>query len=122
MLGVMAGAFGAHGLEGRVSEKGLEWWRTGARYQMLHAVVLLVITSSPRHDALDQVWRRRAALLMIFRIVVFSGTLYAMALGGPRKLGMITPVGGASLIAAWAMIAISAWSRARDGHGPKGSM
>lgn len=105
LLGVAAGAFGAHGLESRVGPEQLEWWQTAARYQQIHALALLLVgwgagAWSP--------WRTRAAIGFAAGIVVFSGTLYAMALGGPRVLGAITPLGGLCLIAGWGMIALHA--------------
>ena len=113
MLGVMAGAFGAHGLRPRVEPEALAWWKTGAQYQMIHAVALLVIALQPQDGILEARWRARAVWSFALGIVVFAGTLYAMTLGGPRWLGAVTPVGGAALIGGWAMTALAAWT-ARD--------
>lgn len=103
LLGVAAGAFGAHGLESRVSAEHLEWWGTGARYQQIHAVALLALgfAAGPWTR-----WRSRAAWAFVIGMLIFAGTLYAMALGGPRWLGAITPLGGLSLIVGWAAIAV----------------
>jgi uncharacterized membrane protein YgdD (TMEM256/DUF423 family) len=101
-LAVALGAFGAHGLEkldGFTPER-LAWWSTAARYHLIHAVALLAVTMGPSRS----VWTQR---LWVAGILVFSGTLYAMGLGGPRWLGAITPVGGAALIAGW----LSLWRR-----------
>lgn len=103
LLGVAAGAFGAHGLESRVSAEQLEWWATAARYQQIHAVVLLVLGLGAGPWTR---WRSTAAWCHAIGMVVFAGTLYAMALGGPRWLGAVTPLGGLALIAGWAAIAI----------------
>ena len=107
-IGVAAGAFGAHGLRDKVSARDLEIWLTGAHYQQLHAVALLVValwalqarTGSP--TSLHGV----AMALFTAGIVIFSGTLYTMTLGGPRWLGAVTPLGGMCLLGAWATVAL----------------
>ena len=103
--GVMAGAFGAHALRSLVDAQAQGWWETAARYQLIHAVVLLALgvanLPSTRFVGL-------AARCLIGGILVFSGTLYAMALGGPRMLGAITPIGGSLLIAGWILIVVAA--------------
>lgn len=96
---VLAGAFGAHGAEGRAAE----WLRTGAEYQMVHAVAALVALSWPRG--------RGSAMLFVAGGALFAGTLYGMALGGPRWLGALTPLGGAAMIAGWLVLALAAWRR-----------
>jgi uncharacterized membrane protein YgdD (TMEM256/DUF423 family) len=110
LLGVAAGAFGAHGLESSLSAEQLEWWGTAARYQQIHAVALLIVGwgAGPWTR-----WRTRAACCVVIGIVVFAGTLYAMALGGPRILGAITPIGGLALICGWGLIAVDALARRR---------
>jgi uncharacterized membrane protein YgdD (TMEM256/DUF423 family) len=92
-LAVAAGAFGAHAVTGPAAE----WLKTGAMYQMVHAVAAIAIAA---HN-------RRAAWLMIAGAAVFAGSLYAMALGAPRWFGAITPVGGLALIAGWLWLAFS---------------
>lgn len=114
LLGVAAGAFGAHGLESRVGPEQLEWWETAARYQQIHSLALLLVGwGSGDWSA----WRTRAALAFTAGILVFSGTLYAMALGGPRVLGAITPMGGLCLMAGWGLIAIAAAARKKNRPG-----
>jgi uncharacterized membrane protein YgdD (TMEM256/DUF423 family) len=108
LLGVAAGAFGAHGLEARVTPEQLEWWQTAARYQQIHALALLLVGWGAGEWT---AWRTRAAICFTAGIGVFSGTLYAMALGGPRMLGAITPLGGLCLIAGWGLIALHAYTR-----------
>ena len=120
MLGVMAGAFGAHGLRPHVEPAALEWWRTGAQYQMVHAAVLLMIALHPPGGRLHEPWRARAAWALALGIIIFAGTLYLMTLGGPRWLGAVTPVGGAALISGWAMTAIAALT-GRDRGASSGS-
>ena len=107
LLGVAAGAFGAHGLESRIDAEQLEWWATGARYQQIHAAALLVVGwgAGPWTRA-----RSFAALAFVVGSLIFAGTLYAMALGGPRVLGAITPLGGLGLMAGWVGVAAHAWA------------
>jgi len=97
--GVAAGAFGAHALTLLLSPAELAVWDTAVRYQLLHAVVLLVLFT------LIQVWQNslllRAAKLMAMGIVCFSGSLYLLALTGINWFGPITPLGGTLLIAGW---------------------
>lgn len=112
LLGVAAGAMGAHALQGRLSEQQLDWWRTAAHYTQLHAAVLVAIglaTSAPRVAAL-----RVAATALAAGIAIFGGTLAAMALGAPRWLGAVTPLGGVCLLAGWLSLAV-AGARARRG-------
>ncbi|MBB6122599.1 DUF423 domain-containing protein [Sphingobium subterraneum] len=87
-LAIAAGAFGAHGASG---PQAAEWLRTGGMYQLVHAVAALVVLPLARGPA----------MLMLIGALIFAGTLYLMALGGPRWLGAITPIGGSALIAAW---------------------
>lgn len=94
-LAVAAGAFGAHGATGQAAE----WLRTGGQYQLIHAVAALVAV---RMGARVSPW------LFVGGAGVFAGTLYLMALGLPRWLGAITPIGGAALIAGWVCLAVTA--------------
>lgn len=98
---VILGAFAAHGLEGRVDEKALGWIRTGAHYQMVHALALLgwALFAATQKEGLSL----GALPGWSFAIgsLIFSGTLYAMTFGAPRWLGAITPIGGLLLITAW---------------------
>lgn len=107
-IGVAAGAFGAHGLRDRVGARDLEIWQTGAHYQQLHAVVLLAVaiwTLSLEGRGLATNLHGVAMALFVAGITIFSGTLYAIVLGGPRALGAVTPIGGLCLIAGWLAIA-----------------
>ncbi len=101
LLGVAAGAFGAHALADRIAAEQLEWWNTAARYQQIHAAALLAVAglAGPWTRA-----RKLAVPLFAIGMVIFSGTLYAMALGAPRWFGAITPLGGLALIGAWLAI------------------
>ncbi|MDB5717081.1 MAG: hypothetical protein JWM38_508 [Sphingomonas bacterium] len=95
-LAVAAGAFAAHGAGARAAEL----LRTGAQYQLIHAVAALVAVGQPRG--------RAAAWLFIGGAAVFAGTLYAMAFGAPRILGAVTPIGGIGLILGWLWLALGA--------------
>ncbi|MGB1699947.1 MAG: DUF423 domain-containing protein [Nannocystaceae bacterium] len=110
MLGVMAGAFGAHALAARVEPEALAWWRTATSYQLVHAVVLLTLALT---GAVEHPWGRRAFQCTVLGILVFSGTLGAMTLGAPRWMGMITPVGGLCLILGWGCLVLEGRARAR---------
>lgn len=98
-LGVALGAFGAHGLRNVLGATELGWWNTAVQYQMWHAVGLLALAAArlPRAG-----W---PAALLVLGTLVFSGSLYAMALTGWRTLGMVTPIGGTLMILGWALVA-----------------
>jgi len=97
-LAVALGAFGAHGLAARVSPEALASWRTAAQYHLAHAVALLALalygSAAGRSVALP-------AALFAAGIVLFSGSIYLLVLGGPRWLGPVTPLGGVALLAGW---------------------
>jgi uncharacterized membrane protein YgdD (TMEM256/DUF423 family) len=95
--GVALGAFGAHGLRSRgFDAHALSIWETAVRYHLLHAVALLALALSPVAAR-----ARAAAWLFALGIALFSGSLYALALGAPRWVGPLTPLGGAAFIAGW---------------------
>jgi uncharacterized membrane protein YgdD (TMEM256/DUF423 family) len=96
-IAVAAGAFGAHGASGPA----VEWLRTGAQYQLVHVVAALIAL---RLEARGPAW------LFVVGAAIFAGTLYLMAIGAPRWLGAVTPIGGALLIAGWLWLA---WIAAR---------
>lgn len=103
LLSVALGAFGAHGLEGKVEAKALGWWETGTFYLLSHAVAALAIGLSAKAG-----WYQTGALTLLAGAALFAGTLYAMTLGAPRWLGAITPIGGAAMLAGWAMVIMAA--------------
>jgi uncharacterized membrane protein YgdD (TMEM256/DUF423 family) len=92
--GVMAGAFGAHAIKDMVSPERLATWETAARYQLIHAVVLLGLSLLPTPP-------RGPAYLMTTGICIFSGSLYLLVLLDQPLLGAITPIGGVCLIGSW---------------------
>jgi uncharacterized membrane protein YgdD (TMEM256/DUF423 family) len=107
LVGVGLGAFGAHGLRGRLSPDMLAVFETGVRYQMYHALALLAVAIlMPRVEG-------RAVIVagwsFIAGIFIFSGSLYALALTGVTTLGAITPIGGVAFLAGWIALAIAAF-------------
>ena len=107
-IAVAAGAFGAHALKQSLSPEMLAIWQTAVHYQMVHALGLIAIALlMPRFD---QVMLKRAGIAMLIGILIFSGSLYALALSGIRILGAITPIGGLAFLLAWVMLAWAAYS------------
>ena len=100
-LGVALGAFGAHGLRGRIDENLLRAYETGVLYHLIHAVALLGVAWASQRF----VGASLAGWLMLAGISLFSGSLYAMALTGIRVLGAITPLGGLCFLGGWAVLA-----------------
>ncbi|WP_193556973.1 DUF423 domain-containing protein [Salicibibacter halophilus] len=107
-LAVAIGAFGAHGLEGRVSERMLENYQTGVQYHMFHALGIIAVglTATVIGGSALLGW---AGGLMLFGTIVFSGSLYTMALTGMTWLGAITPIGGVAFITGWILLMIAAF-------------
>jgi uncharacterized membrane protein YgdD (TMEM256/DUF423 family) len=106
-LAVAAGAFGAHGLRGRLDPDMLAVFETAARYQMYHALALVAVAWAivrwPDGNAALAGW------LFAAGTVIFSGSLYALALSGVRWLGAVTPIGGLCFLAGWIVLAWTAW-------------
>ena len=105
-LAVAAGAFGAHALRTRLSTDLLAAFETGARYQMYHALALLAVAWML--GRWPGPWPARAGWLFLAGTVLFSGSLYALALTGVRSLGAITPLGGAAFLAGWVCLTLGA--------------
>ncbi|MEY3332969.1 MAG: hypothetical protein RLZZ176_1269 [Cyanobacteriota bacterium] len=107
-LSVAGGAFGAHALREKISERSLEIFDTGARYQMYHAIALLLVAilmsrlETPPTALLVSGW------LFIIGVVIFSGSLYALSLTGIKSLGAVAPLGGLALMAGWGALAVAA--------------
>jgi uncharacterized membrane protein YgdD (TMEM256/DUF423 family) len=109
-IGVAAGAFGAHGLRNRLSPEMLAVFETAARYQMYHALALLV-TSAIIGRVGDARLLSIAGWSFVTGIVLFSGSLYALALSGMSALGAVTPLGGVAFLLGWACLAFFAAAR-----------
>ena len=97
-LGVMLGAFGAHGLRSALTPEALGWWQTGVQYQMWHAVGLVAVGAARLPGTRLAVW------LLTLGTLVFAGSLYVMALTGMRWLGAVTPFGGLLMIGGWLVL------------------
>ena len=102
LLGVVAGAFGAHGLAPQLDARSLQTFETAVRYHLIHGLGLLAVGTAGSGTA--GWW---AGVLMTAGIVFFSGSLYWLALGGPSWLGPVTPLGGLCLIAAWGCLLVA---------------
>ncbi|HQD82018.1 MAG TPA: DUF423 domain-containing protein [Quisquiliibacterium sp.] len=105
-LAVAAGAFGAHGLRAHVAPEMLAVFETGARYQMYHALALIAVAWVAGRDAARSV--RVAGVAFVVGTLLFSGSLYLLALTGIRWLGAITPLGGVAFLVGWGCLAWSA--------------
>jgi uncharacterized membrane protein YgdD (TMEM256/DUF423 family) len=108
LLAVSLGAFGAHGLRGRIDPHHLTIYQTAVQYHFWHALGLGLIALCAR-QAPDSKLLNWAGWLMTAGILVFSGSLYALAITGTRILGLITPFGGLGLLAAWLLLVMHAW-------------
>lgn len=107
LLGVAAGAFGAHTLKSALSPDLLAVYDTAVRYHLYHALALLVLGCVGHRYRPDRV--RTAGALFVLGILLFSGSLYALALSGVRWLGAITPLGGLAFLGGWALLAWAAY-------------
>lgn len=114
-IGVGMGAFGAHGLKGVLSPEMLSVYQTAVSYQMWHALGLVGIALIRRHSPESRLLKW-AGWLMFTGIVLFSGSLYLLPLLDIHWLGMITPFGGASFLAAWLLIAVYATQKPQSGR------
>ncbi|RPF54837.1 DUF423 domain-containing protein [Abyssicoccus albus] len=104
-LGVALGAFGAHGLEDKLSEKYMGIWEKAVHYHLVHALGLLIIGVIQGTTTLNVNW---AGYLLTAGIILFSGSLYILALTQIKVLGAITPLGGVAFIAGWIVLMIAA--------------
>lgn len=109
-LGVALGAFGAHGFKSILeANHSTAWWDTAVLYHLVHAVVLLIVAQFPQ--------ARLAALArgaFLVGIILFSGSLYIRALGGPKWMGMIAPLGGLGLMIGWVSLIIGGLKRSDE--------
>lgn len=117
-LGVATGAMGAHALRDRLDAQALGWWETAAQYTQIHAVLMVAVAlavAPPRPPLV-----RAALASLALGVLVFAGTLDAMALGAPRWLGAITPIGGTCLLFGWLALAFAGLARDRTPRAPAG--
>jgi uncharacterized membrane protein YgdD (TMEM256/DUF423 family) len=114
-LATAGGAFGAHALRNHLPAERLQWWDTAVRYHFFQALGLLGIGLTLRlleggaSVARTAAALRAAASLSVAGVVLFSGSLYALALGAPREVGVLTPLGGIAWIAAWLLFGWGIW-------------
>ena len=104
-LAVMIGAFGAHALQDRLDAYSKGVYETGVMYHFFHALGLLAVSFLPRIGALSAFRTGWVCGLLLAGVILFSGSLYALALSGVRMLGAVTPLGGVAFIAAWLLLA-----------------
>ena len=107
-LSVASGALATHALREKLSERSLEIFETAARYQMYHALALLLVALLLMQAELSQSTLVVTGWLFIVGTVIFSGSLYTLSLTGVKALGAIAPLGGAAFIAGWGALAIAA--------------
>jgi uncharacterized membrane protein YgdD (TMEM256/DUF423 family) len=110
-LGVAIGAFGAHGLKARLDEYSMSVYEKAVFYHFVHALGLLIVSFLPKTGTFSEFATSWVCGLLLAGIVLFSGSLYLLAVTGNRGLGAITPIGGVCFIAAWVMLAYFLWAR-----------
>lgn len=106
-LAVALGAFGSHGLKSRLTEHYLSVWQTAVQYHFYHALALGLI-GLLLHKSGGNSWLNASGFLLLAGVAFFCGSLYGLALGGPRWLGPVTPLGGLCFLLAWLCLAVSA--------------
>jgi uncharacterized membrane protein YgdD (TMEM256/DUF423 family) len=105
-IGVALGAFGAHALKDRLGVAGLATYRTGTEYHLVHALAILLVASLAGRG-LEERRARMVGMLFAAGIVLFSGSLYALAISSIRIFGAITPLGGICFLTGWALLLFS---------------
>jgi uncharacterized membrane protein YgdD (TMEM256/DUF423 family) len=112
-VSVMAGAFGAHGIDAStaVGARARELLQTGSHYEIAHALAILAVAALTRRAGLKEGLATAAQILFLAGSVLFPGALYALALGGPRWLGAVAPIGGLAFILGWLALALAALGR-----------
>jgi uncharacterized membrane protein YgdD (TMEM256/DUF423 family) len=107
LIGVAAGAFGAHGLRQRLSPEMLAIFEVGVRYQLYHALALIAVAWA--HTRWPGALASTSGWLFVIGTLVFSGSLYLLSLTGARWWGAVTPLGGLMFLAGWICLAWAAW-------------
>jgi uncharacterized membrane protein YgdD (TMEM256/DUF423 family) len=102
------GAFGAHALKAWLDAGSLDIYHTAVQYHFFHALSILAVAALARSGAITASDSARVCWLLLTGILIFSGSLYALAVSGVRVLGAITPIGGLAFIAAWVLLAVAA--------------
>ena len=109
-LSVAGGAFASHALKDNLSDRALEIFETGSKYQMYHALALLVVALLISRSEAAPTLLTTAGFAFVVGVALFSGSLYALSLSGIKWLGAITPLGGVAFLIGWGCLAIAAWS------------
>jgi uncharacterized membrane protein YgdD (TMEM256/DUF423 family) len=112
-LAVACGAFGAHSLKTRLDAYSMSVYEKAVFYHFVHALGILIVALLARVEAITPTAQARVAWLLLTGIVIFSGSLYALAVSGIRFLGAITPIGGLAFILGWLWLAVEALRRTR---------
>lgn len=112
-LAVLAGAFAAHALRGRLAPEALALVDTASRYQLMHAIAL--VAAGILQLIRPSLAARLSAASFATGVLLFCGSLYALAFGAPRTFGMIAPIGGVLLLLGWLALAVSGWRSAAPG-------
>ena len=107
-IAVVFGAFASHALKDRLSANSLSIWETGTKYQMYHALALMLVAILVSRFP-DSILLVVAGYAFIAGIFIFSGSLYALTLTGIKWLGAITPIGGLAFLAGWLCLALATW-------------
>jgi uncharacterized membrane protein YgdD (TMEM256/DUF423 family) len=111
-LAVALGAFAAHGLKSRLAPEQLATFTTGVTYHFYHSLAICLVALAIAHGGRSLGWAHAlplAGLAFAVGILLFSGSLCALAIGGPRWLGPVTPLGGLAFLVGWTLLAIGAW-------------
>lgn len=106
-LAVTLGAFGSHGLKGKIPDAMLAVWHTAVQYHFYHVIALLLV-SLVAQKGLPSPWLNASSWGFTVGLILFCGSLYGIALGGPKWLGPITPLGGLSFMVGWLCLAYHA--------------
>ncbi len=107
-LSVAGGAFASHALKAKISERALEIFETGTKYQMYHALALLLVVFLLTQEGISKTLLNNAGISFIVGIVLFSGSLYALSLSEVKWLGIITPFGGLAFLLGWFFLLLTA--------------
>jgi len=104
-LAVTSGAFGAHGLRARLDAYSLSVWEKAVFYHFVHSLGMLIVSLLPRTQTFSPDAASNVCWLLAAGVLIFSGSLYVLAVTGVRTMGAITPIGGVAFIAAWLLLA-----------------
>lgn len=104
-LAVVLGAFGAHGLKGRIDAYALSVWEKAVFYHFIHALGILIVSILPKTGTFPEAGAETVSMCLFVGIVIFSGSLYLLAVTGRGILGAITPIGGVAFIVGWLLLA-----------------